>query len=123
MLSSFAFAPRTVAKDRKKPIQGAHSSQSRSVPNPPAPTLLETTPNVNDRGKARASGGTDGKAKYTDEDYTNVICIAISDHALWSDPDLRRTVNWSSGQHANDGFTFSVRQRFWRPSNFKILKR
>lgn len=104
MLSSFAFAPRTVAKDRKKPIQGAHSSQSRSVLNPPAPTLLETTPNVNDRGKARASGGTDGKAKYTDEDYTNVICIAISDHALWSDPDLRRTVNWSSGQHANDGF-------------------
>jgi hypothetical protein len=105
MSSSFAFVPRTVSKGRKKPVQNV--LPTRSVPNSSTPNPI---PKVNDRGKTKASGGTDGgKAKYSDEDYANVICIAISDYALWSDPDLRRTVDWSStsesGQQANDGCT------------------
>lgn len=98
MSSSFAFVPRTLSKDKKKPGRNVHLN--RSIPSLSAPT---PTPTVNDRGKGKAS---DGKSKYSDEDYANVICIAISDYALWSDPDLRRTIDWStrseSGQQAND---------------------
>ena len=139
MSSSFAFVPRTLPRDRRKPVQNVH-------PNRSAPIL---TPTVSSRGTDKASGGTDGKVRYSDKDYANVICIAISDYALWSDPDLRRTVDWStasqSDQQANDGcewdrcylttrsligftkssllVTFSIRPNFWLPSDSRILRR
>jgi hypothetical protein len=105
MSSTFAFVPRAVSKDKKKPVL---IPQSIPTSGSSAPTTHEPNLNANE-GKTKASGGTDRKTKYSDEDYANLICIAISDYALWSDPDLRRTVDWSSmsesGQQTNDGCT------------------
>jgi hypothetical protein len=99
MSSTFAFVPRAVSKDKKKPVL-----VPQSIPTSGS-SAREPNPNANE-GKTKAS---DRKTKYSDEDYANLIFIAISDYALWSDPDLRRTVDWSStsesGQQTNDGCT------------------
>lgn len=109
MSSSFAFVPRAVSKDKKKNIQHAHAQTLYSVP---TPTPYDITPNfVSGKGKTKSLGGTSGslKAKCSDEDYANVIHLAVSDYALWLDPDLRRVVDQAStpepGQQAKDGCT------------------
>lgn len=105
MSSSFPFLPRAVSKHRKD--QNAHPP--RRVPALDSPAVaqdLYVTTDVNGRDKTKVtvSGETGGKTKYSDEDYANVICIAISDYALWLDPDLRRTVDWSvESESGQDG--------------------
>ena len=110
MSSSFAFLPRAISKHRKNPIQNAYPP--RCVPTLRTVTqdtdAFTTDVNGRDTGKTKVtvSGETGGKTQYSDEDYANVICMAISDYALWLDPDLRRTVDWSiESESGKDGCT------------------
>ncbi|KIM75201.1 hypothetical protein PILCRDRAFT_13765 [Piloderma croceum F 1598] len=106
MASPFAFVPRKVAKTAR-----THALVSNA-----APTFVSDSSSSSTVGPAAhkpprqsprtitARGSSKGKTKIEDapskslpsEDYALLVCLALSDHALWSDPDLRRTIE----QHA-----------------------
>ncbi|KAG6810701.1 hypothetical protein H0H93_014795, partial [Arthromyces matolae] len=96
MASPFSFIPRSLAKSKGKTTQ--------TVPKPSTSTTV-LRPNVN---HPSMSGSNTAKAKYSNEDFTNLINLALSDYALWADPDLRRLVDCSnrpdSSEEADDGF-------------------
>ena len=93
----FPFVPRKVARASKATSAGASSSQTRhSVHSVNTVSHVETV----DAGQQ-----TDIKGKRKAEDlgppaedcYTS-LCLALSDHAIWSDAHLRsRLVNASDG--------------------------
>ena len=110
MVSPFAFLPRKVAKSAKAQapvniaspsfVQGSSSSLSVQGPAVHKPSGKSTT--VKDNRK----GAVDGSAKaLASEDYAILGCLALSDHALWSDPDLRRRIE----QHTeNCTYTYNL---------------
>src|ERR1700691_1409735 len=102
MASPFAFVPRKVAKSAKAQVSVTNVSPSfvegssnslaggLAVQKPSGQSPLTTTVKDNGKGKAKA---VDASAKsLASEDYAILVCLALSDHALWSDPDLRRTI-------------------------------
>jgi hypothetical protein len=102
MASPFAFVPRKVAKTVKTHASVSNAtptfvrdSSSSSTAGPaahklPGETSLTTTATANWKGKAKAE---DASSKpLPSEDYAILLCLVLSDHALWSDPDLRRTI-------------------------------
>ncbi|KAJ7080427.1 hypothetical protein B0H15DRAFT_787274 [Mycena belliarum] len=100
MSASFAFVPRKVAKAAKAPYQHVVSAPLATV-------------SVVDKGKSRETsverrpGRTleaPTKSQYSEEDYALLLCLSLSKRRLWSDPDLRRDIEWSSRESANDGF-------------------
>ncbi|KAG6902215.1 hypothetical protein C0995_003047 [Termitomyces sp. Mi166 len=96
MASSFPFIPRTLAKGKQK------ASQNLSQPSTSTIQSLNRTPSIT------ATPGPTNKTKYSNEDYINLFKLALSDYALWADPDLRRTIDWSSEsfshEQTGDGF-------------------
>ncbi|KAH0588221.1 Protein pof8 [Termitomyces sp. J132] len=93
MASSFPFIPRTLVKGKQKVSQ--HTSQASTSAQVPSPSLNTGTPHIT-------------KAKYSNEDYINIFNLALSDYALWVDPDLRRIIDFStessSNEQTGDGF-------------------
>ncbi|PCH40760.1 hypothetical protein WOLCODRAFT_71275 [Wolfiporia cocos MD-104 SS10] len=100
----FLFVPRKVAQKTKAPLTLTNTPPSPTgqthVSNPPSAASIkasEDTDNVTiseppassslpqDRGKRPDTG-------LTDEDYSVLVCLSLSDHAQWSDADLRRTI-------------------------------
>ncbi|KAG6829218.1 hypothetical protein H0H92_005283 [Tricholoma furcatifolium] len=80
MTSPFTFVPRTLAKGKRKVTPHA--------PRETAPSLSSST-----LSSIPAVGSPNLKANYSNEDYSNLVSLAVSDYALWSDPDLRRTMD------------------------------
>ncbi|KAJ7481048.1 hypothetical protein B0H11DRAFT_1231407 [Mycena galericulata] len=97
MSAGFAFLPRKVAKAAKIPNISESGSEARIN-------------SVDSKGKGRALASeplepeTPPKPQYSDEDYTILLCLSLSKYRLWSDPDLRRDIEWSSRASPNDGF-------------------
>ncbi|KAJ7685740.1 hypothetical protein DFH06DRAFT_968074 [Mycena polygramma] len=100
MSATFAFVPRKVAR----------SSKPQPNPSVPGPARTDGTAPAVDKGKGRAlpverpQPEAAPKAPYSDEDYTLLLCLSLSKYRLWSDPDLRRDIEWSSRARSNDGF-------------------
>lgn len=103
MSSSFAFVPRKVAKKVKAqsapqskaahPVQAVNTNSHQDVP------TIENIPGPSSRVGLQEKGKGKHKRKdnpsrtvLTDEDYAILISLALSDHAIWSDPDLRRAI-------------------------------
>jgi hypothetical protein len=95
MSSSFAFVPRKVAKSTKPATQTSANTQTRILPPTPSTSSsshIEQNLNVVDKkGKAKANDKTD-----EDDDYAILISLALSNHAIWSDPELRRVLEWNN---------------------------
>ncbi|KAJ7706870.1 hypothetical protein B0H17DRAFT_571391 [Mycena rosella] len=105
MSAPFAFVPRKVARTSKPPPGNA--------PLPPNahPSSSTTNTSASAKGKGREMPPerpqaleAPAKSQYSDEDYTVLLCLSLSKHRLWSDPDLRRDIEWSSRARSNDGF-------------------
>ncbi|KAJ7137927.1 hypothetical protein C8R44DRAFT_607639 [Mycena epipterygia] len=99
-MSTFAFVPRKVARASK-------------APNNNGPSFTQAPANIPavDKGKGREIPAerppppeAPPKSQYSDEDYTILLCLSLSKYRLWSDPDLRRDIEWSSRTRSNDGF-------------------
>ncbi|KAG6919787.1 hypothetical protein DXG01_001626 [Tephrocybe rancida] len=99
MSSPFLFKPRALAKPKPKPVATQHvlphaSSSSTSIPqiHPPPSTSTSITPVT--------------KPKFSNEDYTSLFSLALSDYALWADSDLRRALDFSreSDEEGAGGF-------------------
>ncbi|TFK43971.1 hypothetical protein BDQ12DRAFT_596164 [Crucibulum laeve] len=90
-MASFAFIPRKFAKAPKASISTVPSqTHTASV------TVLPR--DVKGKGKdERETGPTkaNSKVKYSDSDYINLVCMALSDYALWADSDFRRKIDLS----------------------------
>jgi hypothetical protein len=99
MSSSFAFVPRIVSKSKKNtgydlpPLHYVHK---------PSTHVLHDLPERNGDIRTIAPPGTRGKVKCSDVDYANLISIAVSDYTLWSDPELRRKVDYSGASGADE---------------------
>lgn len=107
MASTFAFVPRKVSRTAKTQAQASGIYIGGIGATPPALVQGSTrlpisdTPKLNPasrpkqdidnhKGKAKAI---DGPSKsLSDEDYAILVCMALSDYSLWSDPDLRRSI-------------------------------
>ncbi|KAK7443231.1 hypothetical protein VKT23_015829 [Stygiomarasmius scandens] len=98
MSASFPFVPRHVASRNKKV-----PSHAQTVPN--------QTSDVKGKGKSKEqeqeTEKQTSKPQYTDQDLVSLTLLAISNHALWADGDLRRKVEWATtavGDTENAGF-------------------
>jgi hypothetical protein len=103
MSSPFAFIPRKVAKNVQIGTNpgGAqmHDTARGSTVKDTLPRAPVTGPQkdcANVKGKATLKENVGGPSNsgdnnpYADEDYAIAISMALSDYALWCDPDLRR---------------------------------
>lgn len=99
MASPFAFVPRNVAKTAKALPSASHAPPSFVQARSSSSTVDHTVhkpsekspyvPFAQDNGKGKSKAPT---KSLPNEDYAILVCLALSDHALWSDPDLRRTI-------------------------------
>ncbi|KAG5641510.1 hypothetical protein DXG03_004839 [Asterophora parasitica] len=55
-----------------------------------------TAPSSVQASVAGPGASVNNRAKYSNEDYAILISLALSDYALWQDPELRRKNEWSS---------------------------
>ncbi|KAF7364029.1 RRM-3 domain-containing protein [Mycena sanguinolenta] len=99
MSAAFAFIPRKVAKTLKPPPHNQAPISSRTD---------ETVSTVQDKGKGKGRElpvqETTIKPQYSDEDFAILLFLSLSQYRLWSDPDLRRNIEWNSRGPSNDGF-------------------
>lgn len=103
MTSAFTFIPRNVAKVKKIKEPGP-STQAEVIRSTSAGTL-EVHSDV--KGKSRDSYDVEITRKKTSElrthsleDYVVLLSLALSDYALWSNPDIRRKIEWNSREVA-----------------------
>src|SRR2546425_290506 len=100
--SPFAFIPRKVARHVRN--QGSSDKEDCKVSPPLVKDTSEWTSvpesRAKEKGKAKATVVAehskeynlgDKKPHYTDEDYAILVSMALSDYALWTDPELHRT--------------------------------
>ncbi|KAF8205505.1 hypothetical protein K438DRAFT_1578962 [Mycena galopus ATCC 62051] len=102
MSAAFAFVPRKVVKSSKSPLKKATPSSASTD---------EVVAVAKGKGRelpVKVSSETATKPQYSDEDFTILLCLSLSKHRLWSDPDLRRNIEWSSRARANDGCVSTV---------------
>lgn len=98
MASPFAFIPRKVAKSAKAQVpltNVGYSSNGSTATGPsvhPQSTNSQLTVTSKDNGKGKEKAVSTSAKSLPSEDYAIVVCLALSDHALWLDPDLRRAV-------------------------------
>jgi hypothetical protein len=103
MASPFAFVPRKVAKSTKThtPVSNASPTWSAIVQGSSAvgPVTLHKsleqsplTTNAKDSSKGKDKAVAPSGKSLPSDDYLILICLALSDHALWSDPNLRRAI-------------------------------
>ncbi|EMD40313.1 hypothetical protein CERSUDRAFT_102731 [Gelatoporia subvermispora B] len=92
----FAFVPRKVARPAKPSIVSA-PARNRVQPsvvreNPhEIPAEIEPVTNPDVKGKGRAV-----KEDQTEEDYAILAMLSLSEHILWSDPELRRIIDFNA---------------------------
>ncbi|KAJ7029395.1 hypothetical protein C8F04DRAFT_43069 [Mycena alexandri] len=98
MSAAFAFLPRKIARSSKLPVINAVAASTTRAPTVPKDTEREPAP------IERLQPEVAQKPQYSDEDYSILLCLSLSKYRLWSDPDLRRHIEWSSGANSNDGF-------------------
>ena len=101
MASPFAFIPRKVAKSAKAQVPLPNvgfiqdSSNGSTATGPSVHVQSANSPltvTAKDNGKGKEKAVSTSAKSLPSEDYAIVVCLALSDHALWLDPDLRRTV-------------------------------
>ncbi|KAF7337845.1 RRM-3 domain-containing protein [Mycena venus] len=103
MSAPFAFVPRKVARASKPPLNNGTATSSR--------TRDVVSESVVAKGKGRElpsevpEPDTATKPQFSDEDFTILLCLSLSKYRLWSDPDLRRNIEWSSRAWSNDGYS------------------
>ncbi|KAJ7766631.1 hypothetical protein B0H16DRAFT_1242813, partial [Mycena metata] len=97
MSAAFAFLPRKIARSSKPPLIHPVNVSTTSVP-----TVLKG--NEREPAPVEREGAQNLKLQYSEEDYGILLCLSLSNYRLWSDPDLRRRIEWSSGSNSNDGF-------------------
>lgn len=112
---SFAFVPRTISKVKKS----THSSSNvaNSTHNEHKSAGPNVTSNKYPKGKEKADSAPEtrrnitNKLRHSEEDYANLLNLALSDYAMWLDPDLGRDVEWNSrpgpGYRGNNGCMWS----------------
>ncbi|KAF8338492.1 hypothetical protein F5887DRAFT_1137510 [Amanita rubescens] len=95
MSSTFPFLPRKVAASSKKQnVQAQPLDPGRTEE-----TGGSSSRDVSDaiqregKGKEKATAAEQRTSKVTDDDYAHLVCLALSDYALWSDPQLRRALD------------------------------
>ncbi|KII94726.1 hypothetical protein PLICRDRAFT_148867 [Plicaturopsis crispa FD-325 SS-3] len=81
MSNPFAFVPRKVA------AKSATAGSSSAAPVASVSGPFKVKPKDSERK---------GSLPYSDDECAILVCLALSDHALWSDPDLRRTIEWNA---------------------------
>ncbi|THU99683.1 hypothetical protein K435DRAFT_855429 [Dendrothele bispora CBS 962.96] len=84
MSGSLPFVPRRVASKSKKPA----ATSNNTVPNP----ANSTTSKSRAEKDVSLSSNPDSTYTSTHEDLVSLALLAISDHALWSSPELRQKV-------------------------------
>lgn len=110
MDTPFAFVPRKVAKRSKSSNAAPAVRASIST----VTTARDSDVDVpKDKGKMKEDTiavDLEGNKGLSDADYATLVWLSLSDHALWSDPDLRRTLEWNSkqggGHTGKEGCTF-----------------
>jgi hypothetical protein len=102
MSSTLSFVPRKVTTSSRK-----HNSQAQSIAqvqtketsnhkSEQVDALSNDASNVIQRdgkGKGKARATEQWTSKLTNDDYAHLVCLALSDYALWLDPDLRRALD------------------------------
>lgn len=101
MSSPLTFIPRKLTRPKSslRPAIVSKNAEATSLPTAACPILT-----AKEKGKDRALDGdervqhlgrtkTKQTTKFTDEDHASLVCLALSDYALWSDPDLRRRID------------------------------
>lgn len=103
---SFPFVPRKFAKAQKQTSEGVASTTTTPVASTShISSSFRSTTDSKGKGKFEEKHVSyqktvNGKSKYTDADYVNLICLALSDYALWSDTNLRQKIDFSGdGEH------------------------
>jgi hypothetical protein len=92
MSTSFAFIPRKLVK---KQAQFPPASSSFRLPKGEEPKPPPTKSTI----------GKKAKATHSDEDHVIFVFLALSDHALWSNPDLSRKIADNSNGGEEPGCT------------------
>jgi hypothetical protein len=81
------------------PRQVAQSPRSQQLnPSRPNTTQAQVAPAVTSGNEARTDPTEKSQIGYSFEDIEILVCLATSDHALWSNPDLRYVLEESSSE-------------------------
>ncbi|KAF8076854.1 hypothetical protein FPV67DRAFT_1715344 [Lyophyllum atratum] len=99
MSSAFPFVPRTLSSAKRKSTQHVSPATASAVRQAPGGASQLAVPSATRPPKNPQASN---KGQYTNEDYTVLLCLALSDYALWSDPDLRRKLEWSSDASSSE---------------------
>jgi hypothetical protein len=92
MSTSFAFIPRKLVK--------------KQVQIPPAPLSKGEEPEPeSEPPPTKSTTGKKANATHSDEDHVIFVFLALSDHALWSNPDLSRKIEESNNGGEEPGCT------------------
>ncbi|KAF8885769.1 hypothetical protein BD779DRAFT_1673494 [Infundibulicybe gibba] len=106
MTPPFDFVPRKFAKVAKKPAPPpSRESIHPSVPQKETVNNSDPASRTGQRseaGDAGHGGGSHSRSVLTDTDYVNLLYLALSDYALWSNPDLRRTIDWNTSPESDE---------------------
>ena len=99
MSSPFAFLPRKIAKQvRRQDDHGGSGTRDQATASSQKSALVAVsvteTQTSDTKAKAKPTvkdtAGDHAGSSYNDEDYALLVSMALSDYALWCDPDLRR---------------------------------
>ena len=108
MSSTLSFLPRKVAASSKKQnAQAQHldpgrGEEARSSLSRDASDAIQRE----GEGKGKARATEQRTSKVTNDDYAHLVCLALSDYGLWSDPQLRMALD---PVQAGDGSTASCK--------------
>lgn len=100
MAAPFAFIPRKVAATRASAASSgkvASATIAKTTVQPRADThvslkqSMQSSDGKNKQTSVKAKSNT-GESKLSEKDCAVLISLALSDHAIWADPDLRRTI-------------------------------
>src|SRR6266576_845796 len=95
MSSTFPFLPRKVAASSKKqnaqaqPLDPGRAGETGGSSSRDASDAIQRE----GKGKGKATAAEQRTSKVTNEDYAHLVCLTLSDDALWSDPQLRRALD------------------------------
>ena len=98
---SFAFIPNAVKK--RRPVLASSHAPSACM----SIGAQVTNESVdNSRGtKVPSIKGLNSKDLFDLEDLAQLVCLALSDYAVWADVDLRRKIDWGNNKDHYDDDT------------------
>ena len=93
MSSTFPFIPRKVASKKQnaqaQPLDPGRAEETDGFQSINASDAIQRE----GKGKGKATAAEQRTSKVTNDDYAHLVCLALSDYALWSDPQLRRALD------------------------------